>query len=66
MNLGPSQTSEEAVKTLLRLRSFAPFRFSGIWHVAVINGEGVAYRALTDLRKRMAKAGLTSIEVASV
>lgn len=66
MNTGTAQTTQEAVNALLTLRRFAPYRFSGKWYVAVIDGQGVAYRSIADLRKRAAKAGLASFEMASI
>lgn len=66
MDTGPAKDTQEAAQALLTLRRYAPYRFGGTWHVAAINGEGVAYRTIADLRKRAVKAGITSFEMASV
>jgi hypothetical protein len=66
MTLGTSLTTTEAAKSLLFLRAHAPYRFGGKWFVSAINGTGYAYRNKRDLLKVAAKAGLSSLEFATV
>lgn len=54
------------MNSLSLLRRAAPFRFSGRWHFAVINGEVKAYRSLSQLKKTAAKAGIQSLPIASI
>lgn len=65
MNL-EGTTIEEGLHSLSLLRRVAPFRFSGRWHIAVINGEVKAYRSLSKIKKAAAKAGIQSLPIASI
>jgi hypothetical protein len=66
MTLGTLDTTKQAINSLLFLRSHAMYRYGGIWHVACINRIGYAYRNKRDLFKQASKAGLQSIEFATL
>lgn len=59
-------TLEDAVGELTRLKGYAPFRFSGVWHIAIIGGKARAYRSRSALTKAAAKHGLNSIAIATL
>jgi len=66
MKLGDAQSPLEAATNLLVLRRYQPFRFGGKWFVSAINGIGYAYRNQRDLLNVADKAGLASLEIATV
>lgn len=61
-----ANTLEDGVKRLSDLKRYCPFRFSGVYHLAVIDGKCKAYRSKAALMKAAAKAGLQSIAIATL
>lgn len=61
-----AETLEDGVKRLSDLKRYAPFRFSGVYHLAVIEGKCRAYRSKSALMKAAAKSGLQSINIATL
>lgn len=59
-------TLEIACEQLHTLKKYAPFRFGGVWHIAVIAGQAKAYRSKSQLMKAAAKTDLQSIAIATL
>ena len=57
MEMGPVDSVDAAAETFLRLRSFQPFRFSGVWFVSrsPLTGVGLAFTRRAHLEKRFTK-----------
>lgn len=57
---------QEAAENLFKLRQYAPYRFGGKWHLAIINGQAYAQRKQSEILSKAVKAGMTSIETATI
>jgi hypothetical protein len=59
-------TLEEAAKTVLNLRRYAPYRFGGKWFLATIGTTTFVRRSVDALKKRAAKAGVSELTIATI
>ncbi len=51
-----TQTIEQVIETLTTIRSYAPFKYSGVWFVSIDpTGQGVAFRSLRSLKSHLSK-----------
>ena len=66
MILGNETTLDGAVKCLLQIRSYKPFKYSGTWFVGQIGNEFHAHRTLALLKRKAARAGAEYLNYAKV
>ena len=66
MILGGATTLDGGIKAMQSLRSYAPFRYSGRWHIAAIGSTCYAFRTMAPLMKRAAQAGVDRLEYATI
>lgn len=55
--------ARDAIDDLLRMRAYAPYKFSGQWFVGIFNGQAYAYRSLASIRRAMEREGEASAAV---
>lgn len=57
---------EECVRSLMKLKPYAPYKFGGTWYVGFMLGEGYAYRTQKALLRRAGKAEIKEVTIAII
>ena len=51
----------EITANMVQLKKWQPFKYSGAWFAAMINGQGYAFKTQKALEQRALKAGLSGM-----